>query len=59
MRNDEDWTVWSDRTEPELTGSETDCKAFVVSHSPDRLDLYVAAPNGTEWEYYDGKWRQT
>ena len=45
-----DFTVWGDQTEPVLEGTEDECKAFVVSHE-ERIDLYLAAPDGTEWDY--------
>jgi hypothetical protein len=60
--NSEDWTVWGNSKEPILIGTEQDTKGYIKKAFAETdlpyLDLYLAAPDGTEWDYnqYEDTW---
>jgi hypothetical protein len=49
------WVVWGDSPESLLEDNEDNCKAF-VENNPDRLDLYIASPDGKEFVFDNGRW---
>ncbi len=67
MASDMDWTVWGSQVAPVLTGTEQEAKnhikaAFQTANlaGEPEPDLYLAAPNGDEFEYvmYKDDWRK-
>jgi hypothetical protein len=47
---DGEWLVWGDKMKPLVQGLEDEVKKYVKDH-PERNDLYIQDPEGTEYAY--------
>jgi hypothetical protein len=52
------WKIWGDDKDPLFEGNEDEVKTAFVTTYASRKDTYVEDPDGNEYVYDSGKWKE-